>query len=65
MEQNITRKDMWNTAAKAGLALGLAWYRYLYLERYEKSEVLCNEKEKDREIQKQLERLMAYGGREV
>ncbi len=45
----------------AGLALGLAWYKYLYLERYENSEVLCNEKEKDKEIQKQLERLIAYG----
>ena len=45
----------------AGLALGIAWYKYLFLDRYENSEVLCNEKEKDKEIQKQLERLIAYG----
>lgn len=45
----------------AGLALGIVWYKYLFLDRYENSEVLCNEKEKDKEIQKQLERLIAYG----
>ena len=45
----------------AGLALGIAWYKYLFLDRYEKSEVLCNEKEKDREIQTQLENLISYG----
>ena len=45
----------------AGFALGLAWYKYLYLERYENSEVLCNEKDRDKELQKQLERLIAYG----
>ena len=45
----------------AGLALGIAWDKYLFLDRYENSEVLCNEKEKDKEIQKQLERLIAYG----
>ncbi len=31
MEQNITRKDMWNTAAKAGLALGLASSAYIFV----------------------------------
>ena len=45
----------------AGVVLGVAWYKYLWLERYENSEVLCNEKEKDREIQQQLERLIVYG----
>ena len=45
----------------AGVALGVAWYKYLYLERYENSEVRCNEKDRDKEIQQQLERLIAYG----
>lgn len=45
----------------AGLVLGIGWYKYLYLERYETSEVRCNEKDKDKEIQQQLERLIAYG----
>ena len=31
MEQNIIRKDMWNTAAKAGLVLGLVSAAYMYL----------------------------------
>ena len=44
-----------------GAVLALAWYRYLYLERYEKSEVLCDEKDKDKELYRQLERLIAYG----
>ena len=31
MEQNLIRKDMWNTAAKAGLALGLTSAAYLLI----------------------------------
>ncbi|MBR2502701.1 MAG: hypothetical protein IKB62_01090 [Oscillospiraceae bacterium] len=45
----------------AGLAVGICWYRYLYLERYENSEIVCNEKETDKELYKQYERLIAYG----
>ena len=31
MEQNLIRKDMWNTAAKAGLVLGLISTVYMFL----------------------------------
>ena len=31
MEQNIIRKDMWNTAAKAGLVLGATSTAYMFL----------------------------------
>ena len=31
MEQNLIRKDMWNTAAKAGLALGLVSTAYMFI----------------------------------
>ena len=31
MEQNIMRKDMWNTAAKAGLVLGLVSTAYMFV----------------------------------
>lgn len=49
----------------AGIAVGAAigaWvYRFCYTLECNKGEVVCNDKEKDREIQKQLERLIAYG----
>lgn len=31
MEQNVTQKNMWNTAGKAGLLLGLASTAYLFI----------------------------------
>ena len=31
MEQNLIRKDMWNTAAKAGLVLGLVSTAYMFI----------------------------------
>ena len=48
-----------------GAVAGAVVYHYLYAEKYRSQELACNEKEKDRELYKQLERLMAYGGREV
>lgn len=44
-----------------GAALGAAGYRYFYTLERSRSEVECNSGEKEREIQKQLERLIAYG----
>lgn len=44
-----------------GVLLGVAAYHYGYAVKYSKSEVICNQLEKDKEIQKQLERLIAYG----
>ena len=49
----------------AGAVAGIAGYHYLYAEKYRGQELACNEKDKDKELYKQLERLMAYGGREV
>ena len=34
MEQNIIRKDMWETAAKAGLALGMVSSAYMFLTQF-------------------------------
>ena len=48
-----------------GLFTGAAVYHYLYAERYRRQEINCDEKEKDRELGRQLERLMAYSGKEV
>lgn len=48
-----------------GAAVGIAAYRYMYAERYRQQEVSCNEREKDKDLQKQLERLIAYSGREA
>lgn len=44
-----------------GCVLGAAVYRYLYTVQCSKNEVICNQQEKDREMQKQLERLITYG----
>ena len=34
MEQNVTQKNMWNTAGKAGLILGLASTSYLFMTQF-------------------------------
>lgn len=47
-----------------GAAAGAAVYRWLYAEKFRSQEINCNEKEQDRELFRQLERLMAYSGRE-
>ena len=44
-----------------GAVLGAAIYRYFYTLQCSKAQVICNEKEKDKELYKQLERLIAYG----
>ena len=48
-----------------GVAAGVTCYHYLYAEKYRSQDLACNEKDKDRELYAQLERLMAYGGKEV
>lgn len=48
-----------------GAVAGGMAYHYLYAEKYRSQELACNEKDKDKELYRQLERLMAYGGREV
>ena len=47
-----------------GAVTGVAVYRWLYTEKYRSQDIACNEKDKDRELYAQLERLMAYGGKE-
>lgn len=47
-----------------GIAAGAVAYRYLYAEKYRGQEISCNEKEKEKELYRQLERLMAYSGKE-
>ena len=47
----------------AGAAAGVAVYRWLYAEKYRSRDLACNEKDKDRELYAQLERLMTYGGK--
>ena len=51
-------------AFAAGAAAGAAVYRYLYAEKYRGQEIRCNEEEKEKELYRQLERLMAYSGKE-
>ena len=51
-------------AFAAGAITGVAVYRWLYAEKYRGQDIACNEKDKDRELYAQLERLMAYGGKE-
>ena len=48
-----------------GAAAGVAAYHWLNAERYRSQDLECNEREKDKDLYSQLERLMAYGGREV
>ena len=43
-----------------GVVLGTAGYRYFYTMERSRSEVECNSGKKEKEIQKQLERLIAY-----
>ena len=45
----------------AGMLIGAWLYRFFYTFECNKNEVVCNGEEKDREIHKQLERLIAYG----
>lgn len=45
----------------AGAVIGAAVYRYLYTLQCNKAQVICNEQEKDKELYRQLERLIAYG----
>ena len=47
-----------------GAVAGGAAYHYLYAEKYRSQDLACNEKDKDKELYAQLERLMAYGGKE-
>ena len=49
------------TGLIVGVAAGVAAYRLFYTVHCSKTELICNEKENDREITKQLERLIAYG----
>ena len=44
-----------------GAVLGAVAYRYCYTLQCNKAQVICNEAEKDKELYKQLERLIAYG----
>ena len=48
-----------------GVVAGVMAYHYLYAEKYRSQDLECNEREKDKDLYSQLERLMAYGGREV
>ena len=48
----------------AGAAAGAAAYRWLYAEKCRSQDLSCNEKDKDRELYAQLERLMTYSGKE-
>lgn len=47
-----------------GIAVGAAIYHWRYAEKLCSRELCCNEKDKDRELYRQLERLMAYSGKE-
>jgi len=49
------------TGFAIGTAVGALVYRYFYSLECNRNEVLCNDREKDKELQKQLERLIAYG----
>jgi len=48
-----------------GTAAGCGIYRWLYAEKYRGQDICCNEKDKDKELSRQLERLMAYSGKEI
>ena len=49
------------TGMAAGVITGALAYRYFYTLQCRKNQVICNEKEKDRELYKQLEQLISYG----
>ena len=49
------------TGLVVGAVAGAAAYHWFYSIHCSKTELICNDKEKDREISKQLERLIAYG----
>lgn len=44
-----------------GIFIGFVSYKYKYTLECNKNEIICNQQEKDKEIQRQLERLIAYG----
>ena len=49
----------------AGIAAGAAAYHWMHAEKCRDREINCNEKDADKELCRQLERLMAYSGREA
>ncbi|MBR2028072.1 MAG: hypothetical protein IKA10_03640 [Oscillospiraceae bacterium] len=51
-------------AFMAGAAAGAVAYHRFCDGKYRSAELACNEKDKDRQLYAQLERLMAYGGKE-
>lgn len=48
----------------AGAAAGVMGYRYMYAEKFREQDINCNEADRDKELYRQLERLMAYSGKE-
>ena len=48
----------------AGLVAGVLIYRYGYAQQCRNQDISCSEDEKEKEIAKQLQRLMAYSGKE-
>lgn len=46
-----------------GAVCALGVYRFLYLNKCQKNEVLCNQSEKDKKIYQQLEEMMMYSGK--
>ena len=49
----------------AGAAVGVAAYHWLYAEKCRGQDLSYNERDKDRELYAQLERLMTYSGKEA
>ena len=49
------------TGLVIGVAAGAAAYHWFYAVHCSKTELVCSDKEKDMDIGKQLERLIAYG----
>ncbi len=45
----------------AGSFIGFVCHKYKYTFECNKNDVICNQQEKDKQIQRQLERLIAYG----
>ena len=44
-----------------GAVIGAVAYRYFYTLGCSRNEVVCNDGEKEKELDRQLERLIAYG----
>ena len=49
------------TGLVVGAVAGAAAYHWFYAVHCRKTELVCSDKEKDMDIGKQLERLIAYG----